>query len=282
MRAEAGEVLADRQLETAQPRQPQADPDQQRPPVATRRSAEHEHHDADQHRDLDQRERAPRRAAGARRAAAARPRVPPGADAGAGARGGRGCPARRRFLRFLAHAGGRGPSAKGQPLETLTRHQPRSMPRMPQRGRECQCLHSRSPTSSLETRTQRYSLGVGDHDSTRPAVRLLDVRPARDLSLRLAQAHDERVTDTLEVGGAEHARPANRTDAPLDPPAWEAVRQSSPSLRSRRRSGGGVRRGRARSSSVSPSCRAEPRRAPACLRVAAACAQRIRDDSSPA
>ena len=39
-------------------------------------------------------------------------------------------------------ASGRGaasPAAKGQPEECLTRHHPSSIPRMPHRGRECQC-----------------------------------------------------------------------------------------------------------------------------------------------
>lgn len=65
-------------------------------------------------------------------------------------------------------------------------------------------------------------VGGGDHAFDQAPVLLFDVRPARDLSLRLAHANHEGVTDTLEVGGAQHARPANRTDAPLDPPAWES------------------------------------------------------------
>ena len=79
-------------------------------------------------------------------------------SAGAGAAG-RGADRRRR-LRFFAKGldglDGRGYEvANGQPEESLTRHQPISIPRMPQRGRECQCLQPGSPTSSLDTRTQR-------------------------------------------------------------------------------------------------------------------------------
>ena len=44
-----------------------------------------------------------------------------------------------RFLRFLAKGDvreGPQPEANGQPLEILTRHQLRSIPRIPHRGRE--------------------------------------------------------------------------------------------------------------------------------------------------
>jgi hypothetical protein len=59
-------------------------------------------------------------------------------------------------------------------------------------------------------------VGVGDHALDEAPVLLLDVRPARDLGLRLAHANDQRVADTLEVGRAQHARTADRTDAPVD------------------------------------------------------------------
>jgi hypothetical protein len=67
-------------------------------------------------------------------------------------------------------------------------------------------------------------VGSGDHALDQASVLLFDVRPARDLGLRLAHAHYQRVADTLEVGGAQHARPANGADAPLDSPAWEGGR----------------------------------------------------------
>ena len=139
-----------------------------------------------------------------------------------------------------------GPSANGQPLETLTRHQPSRRPRTPQRGRECQCLHSRSPTSSFEIRTQRCSLGLGDHalDEARGSGSSTSA-PARDLGLRLADANDERVADALEVGRAQHARTADRADAPVDSAAREGGGPELAELRARAvRSGCGAGRGR--------------------------------------
>ena len=62
-------------------------------------------------------------------------------------------------LRRHQDSGGRSPSAKGQPEETLTRHQPSSMPSTPQRGVECQCWQPGSPMSSLETRTHLCDAG---------------------------------------------------------------------------------------------------------------------------
>ena len=64
-------------------------------------------------------------------------------------------------------------------------------------------------------------VGVGDHALDEAPVLLFDVRPARDLGLRLAHANDQRVADTLEVGRAQHARTADRTDAPVDSLARE-------------------------------------------------------------
>jgi hypothetical protein len=63
---------------------------------------------------------------------------------------------------------------------------------------------------------------VGDHLLDQAAIRLLDVSPAGDLGLGLADPHDQRVTDALEVGGAQHARPARGADAPADPAARES------------------------------------------------------------
>jgi hypothetical protein len=62
---------------------------------------------------------------------------------------------------------------------------------------------------------------VRDHLLDQQAVRLLDVRAASDLGLRLADPDDERVADALEIGCAEHARPAGGADAPVDPAARE-------------------------------------------------------------
>ena len=59
-------------------------------------------------------------------------------------------------------------------------------------------------------------VGVGDHALDEAPVLLFDVRSARDLGLRLADANDQRVADTLEVGRAQHARTADRANAPVD------------------------------------------------------------------
>ena len=65
------------------------------------------------------------------------------------------------------------------------------------------------------------SVRVRDHLLDEHAIRLLDVRAARDLGLRLTDPDDESVADALEVGRAEHARPAGGADAPVDPAARE-------------------------------------------------------------
>jgi hypothetical protein len=57
---------------------------------------------------------------------------------------------------------------------------------------------------------------VGDHPLDQGAVLLLDVGAARDLRLRLADPHDQRVANPLEVGRAEHPRPSDRPHAPVD------------------------------------------------------------------
>ena len=52
-------------------------------------------------------------------------------------------------LRRHQDSGGRSPSAKGQPEEILTCHQPSSMPSTPHFGLACQFLQPGSPMSSL-------------------------------------------------------------------------------------------------------------------------------------
>ena len=138
--------------------------------VAADEEGRDQHHERDQDDDLDQRERAPR----SRRALVVDRPARLGAAAGRGfaAASARGRAAGRRAAGAAAAcgacvplsslpgvtgiAGGRGPPAKGQPEESRTRHQPSSMPRIPQRGRECQCRQPGSPMSSLETITQRW------------------------------------------------------------------------------------------------------------------------------
>ena len=158
MRAKAGEVLADRELEAAQRGKADSDADRECAPVGADDQADDHEDDPDEDADLDERERSPRR--GRARVLGGRALALGGLardgrlrlDAALASRGRRG-----PLLAFLGHSelkashtGAASPSANGQPEESLTRHQPRSIPRMPQRGRECQCLQSRSPTSSFE------------------------------------------------------------------------------------------------------------------------------------
>jgi len=60
------------------------------------------------------------------------------------------------------------------------------------------------------------ALGLGDHALDETAVLLLDVGPAAKLVLSLADPHQERVANALELGGAEQAGPADRADVPVD------------------------------------------------------------------
>ena len=109
----------------------------------------------DQDDELDQRERAPGRRRSLlldrrRRGFGAGFGLPPRRCSAAGRRRGRGAAGalaplalRHQLELVAAEAGGRSPAANGQPEESLTRHQPKSIPRMPQRGRECQCRQPR-------------------------------------------------------------------------------------------------------------------------------------------
>ena len=149
MRAVAGEVLADRQLQPAERAQHEPDRDH-RVPLAADEEAADEQHQRDQDHQLHERERPPgRRRPLVGRATRAR-------ACGRGFAAGRGGGGRSTALLALrAHGRGRRASANGQPEESLTRHQPISIPRMPHRGRECQWRQPGSPMSSSETRTQR-------------------------------------------------------------------------------------------------------------------------------
>ena len=65
---------------------------------------------------------------------------------------------------------------------------------------------------------------VGDHLLDEGPVLLLDVSAARDLRLRLADPHNQRVTNQLEVGRTQHPRTADGADAPVDAEPWERRR----------------------------------------------------------
>ena len=132
-------------------------------------------------------------------------------------------------------AGGRSPLAKGQPEESLTRHQPISIPSSPQRGRECQCRQPGSPMSSLETDHPAVPIGRGDHSLEQAPVRLLDVGASAELGPRVAQPQRRARR------GPARARRSSSTRGPPTAPTPQSIPRrgkadanSSPSSRSSR------------------------------------------------
>jgi hypothetical protein len=69
------------------------------------------------------------------------------------------------------------------------------------------------------------AVGGDDHRLHQPPVRLLDLAPAVELRLRLAQSHGEAVADALEGSGVEDPRAAHRAHRPFDPLARERRRE---------------------------------------------------------
>ena len=65
------------------------------------------------------------------------------------------------------------------------------------------------------------ALGLGDHALDEAAVLLFDVRTAPQLGPCLADADEERVPNSLELGRAENAGATHRADLPFDAPARE-------------------------------------------------------------
>jgi hypothetical protein len=61
------------------------------------------------------------------------------------------------------------------------------------------------------------ALGGGDHRLENASVGLLGVGPTRELGTRVAESQRQGVADPLELAGAQHPRPADRADAPVDP-----------------------------------------------------------------
>lgn len=128
--------------------------------------------------------------------------------------------------------GGRSPSANGQPDESFTRHQPRSIPRMPQRGRECQCRHSPSPMSSFETRIHRWSSGEAIIDS-------ISTRLASSASARAPSSCWASRSLTTRASRTRSSSPTPSTRGPPRAPTrhsipWrgKADAKASPSFRS--------------------------------------------------
>ena len=61
------------------------------------------------------------------------------------------------------------------------------------------------------------ALGLGDHRLDQAAIVLLDLSPAVELGLRLAEPGGERVADPLQLGDPQHPRPPDRANRPVDP-----------------------------------------------------------------
>ncbi len=59
------------------------------------------------------------------------------------------------------------------------------------------------------------AVGLGGHRLDHAAILLLDLAPAAELGLRLAEPGSERVAHPLQLGDPEHPGPANRPDRPL-------------------------------------------------------------------
>ena len=91
------------------------------------------------------------------------------------------------------------PPSNGQPDESLTCHQPISMPMRPIRGRTCHTPHPGSPSSRQEIRTNLWSAG---RSSIRSRIRRFSAcSSARsgDRQPRLAQPLGQLVADDLEL-----------------------------------------------------------------------------------
>ena len=113
--------------------------------------------------------------------------------------------------------------ANGQPEESLTCHQPMSMPTSPTRGRTCQTPQPLSPSSRRLIRTWRWSARLEQHPLEpqarvlAAALALLEQRPG------LGDAVGERVAQPLELAEAEDARAAQRRDGGVDPAVGHRV-----------------------------------------------------------
>src|SRR5204862_5013795 len=60
-------------------------------------------------------------------------------------------------------------------------------------------------------------LRLGDHRLEQAPEVLPPPPPPLELGLGLAKPHRQRIAHALELAGPQHARPADRPDAPLDP-----------------------------------------------------------------
>ena len=220
VRAVAGEVLADRRARGRRgdaSAKPQASSAPRRWPSLTkpeRRSARSPIEDA----ELDERERRPRRlrrlghpargASAARRAAAPAARA---AAAGARRRRARSRRACGCGVPWARNATARGWQAggNGQPEESLTCHQPMSIPSSPRRGRTCQTPQPALAELGAGDALEAVAAGLEQHPLEQHAGRGLARSPRRRSSARAAARRSASSSrSALELAEVEHARAA--------------------------------------------------------------------------
>ena len=98
----------------------------------------------------------------------------------------------------------------GHPEETLTRHQPISIPSGPRRGRECQWPQPGSPTSAREIRSHLCSAGAASIRSQQLAVAGLQLALLLQRQPRVGDPLGQRVAHLLQL--ARGRPPAARRD----------------------------------------------------------------------
>ena len=147
------------------------------------------------------------------------------------------------------------PEAKGQPDDSLTRHHPAIIPRTPNGGASASACSLLSDVLGADPDPAIFGW-VGDHPLDEGTVRLLDLCPAVDLCAGLGKAVRQRIPGRLQLGQAEHARPAGRADGPLDAETRRrdanSRRDRAPSLRSGGEAPCGPRADRRESSRSTP------------------------------
>ena len=197
--AVAGEVLACRDLEAAERAEDDAEAERGR---AAADQPDHQQDDPGEDRQLGEGEFAPRR----RRALV------------------RSAWVSRSCQGFRARSTAASRPDNGHPEETLTRHQPISIPSGPRRGSECQCPQPGSPMSARDIRSQRCFSGAA---SIPPAARgsRSRARPAaREPASAFGNLVGEGVANRLELSEAQGPRLAgDGGHADVDPKAGEGL-----------------------------------------------------------
>ena len=236
VRAEAAEVLAERDLEPRD-RAEQGGAGEQH--AVARQHPPHAEHDRRQRAQLDERKAAPRRlrrvvAAAAPGGGGKRRRLARDRGGGMGARTRSRCDALARWrlrrpiccARPSVGSGRYAAMASGHPEDSLTCHQPASIPIRPRRGRTCQTPQPGSPTSAALTRTKRW----------RPGSRSIRSRSARFSPLALgARGKRLRAPRAGARRGRRGRAPARRSRAGAVPPPRRSSMRCRRADRPRRR-----------------------------------------------